>query len=107
MVELPGDAIEALIDEAQAKFWTRYIGVLGPLRQTVKFVAARVRAEAVPRCERTEDHLRHDDPVTVHCDGIGPQVCDPERYQHLGPWQPVKPWRDVRRCTACGTEIGK
>jgi hypothetical protein len=33
--------------------------------------------------------------------------CDPEKHQHTGPWEEVKPWSDVNRCLGCGTEIGK
>lgn len=26
---------------------------------------------------------------------------------HLGPWEPVGPYIDVKRCAACGEEVGK
>ncbi len=38
--------------------------------------------------------------------GLVPVRC-PWPGGHIGPWERVEPWQDVRRCTSCGEEVGK
>lgn len=58
-------------------------------------------------CGRPGDHLRHTIPMSFTCPGSGPQVCRPESYEHLGPWDRVPGSDSLDRCQACGTVIGK
>jgi hypothetical protein len=67
----------------------------------------RLRRLRPETCGRTEDHLAHGIPMTVHCPGVGEQVCRPESYEHLGPWEHVTGSDSLNKCGACGTVIGK